>query len=99
MSVSREHGIEERSGASVCGGEVALDFNGGGEAFVGVGPDGWGRREAGGQWLAGALREGVTDYSELPSLLIQSGYKLTLFKEDEINLETAFMHLTKGITS
>jgi ABC-2 type transport system ATP-binding protein len=24
---------------------------------------------------------------------------LTLFKEDEINLETAFMHLTKGITS
>ena len=31
--------------------------------------------------------------------LIEQGYELTLFKEDEINLETAFMHLTKGITS
>jgi ABC-2 type transport system ATP-binding protein len=45
------------------------------------------------------LREGVTDYSELPTLLIESGHKLTLFKEDEINLETAFMALTKGITA
>ena len=32
-------------------------------------------------------------------LLIQAGYKLTAFKEDEINLETAFMALTKGITA
>src|SRR5208282_4568248 len=30
------------------------------------------------------LREGVTDYSDLPTLLIQAGHKLTLFKEDEI---------------
>jgi ABC-2 type transport system ATP-binding protein len=45
------------------------------------------------------LREGVTDYSDLPTLLVQSGHKLTLFKEDEINLETAFMALTKGITA
>jgi ABC-2 type transport system ATP-binding protein len=43
------------------------------------------------------LCEGAHDYSELPSLLIQSGHRLTLFKEDEINLETAFMVLTKGI--
>jgi ABC-2 type transport system ATP-binding protein len=49
--------------------------------------------------LLATLREGVTDYSELPTLLIQSGHKLTLFKEDEINLETAFMALTKGITA
>jgi len=41
----------------------------------------------------------VEDYSELPSLLITSGYKIMMFKEDEINLETAFMELTKGITS
>ena len=41
----------------------------------------------------------VEDYSELPSLLIGAGHKLTLFKEEEINLETAFMELTKGITS
>ena len=45
------------------------------------------------------LQEGVTDYSDLPTLLIQAGHKLTMFKEDEINLETAFMALTRGITA
>ena len=45
------------------------------------------------------LKENVEDYSELPTVLIQNGYKLNLFKEDEINLETAFMALTKGITA
>jgi ABC-2 type transport system ATP-binding protein len=32
-------------------------------------------------------------------MLIDAGYKLTVFKEDEINLETAFLALTKGITA
>src|SRR5208282_4983961 len=45
------------------------------------------------------LNEGVNQYGFLASRLIEQGYELTLFKEDEINLETAFMHLTKGITS
>jgi ABC-2 type transport system ATP-binding protein len=45
------------------------------------------------------LNEGVHQYGFLASRLIHQGYDLTLFKEDEINLETAFMHLTKGITS
>jgi ABC-2 type transport system ATP-binding protein len=45
------------------------------------------------------MNEGVVQYSFLASRLIENGYDLTLFKEDEINLETAFMHLTKGITS
>ena len=45
------------------------------------------------------LNEGVNQYSFLANRLIEQGYELTLFKEDEINLETAFMHLTKGITS
>jgi ABC-2 type transport system ATP-binding protein len=45
------------------------------------------------------LNEGVNQYSFLAGRLIEQGYELTLFKEDEINLETAFMHLTKGITS
>lgn len=45
------------------------------------------------------LKENVEDYSELPTALVQNGYKLNLFKEDEINLETAFMALTKGITA
>ena len=45
------------------------------------------------------LVQGVEDYSDLPTLLIRAGQKLTVFKEDEINLETAFMALTKGITA
>src|SRR5512142_1235243 len=45
------------------------------------------------------MKEDVARYSFLASRLIEQGYELTLFKEDEINLETAFMHLTKGITS
>ena len=49
--------------------------------------------------IAVTLRENVADYSDLPTLLVTAGHKLTLFKEDEINLETAFMALTKGITA
>ena len=45
------------------------------------------------------LKENVDDYSELATMLVEAGYKLKLFKEDEINLETAFMALTKGITA
>ena len=45
------------------------------------------------------LNAGVNQYGFLASRLINEGFDLTLFKEDEINLETAFMHLTKGITS
>jgi ABC-2 type transport system ATP-binding protein len=32
-------------------------------------------------------------------LLVKNGFQLSLFKEEEMNLETAFMMLTKGITS
>lgn len=42
------------------------------------------------------LHQGVQDYSEIPSLLIGAGHKLTLFREEEVNLESAFMTLTKG---
>ena len=42
---------------------------------------------------------GLDDYSDLPTLLVQHGFKIRSFKEDEINLETAFMTLTKGITA
>jgi len=45
------------------------------------------------------LAPDVTDYSHLPSLLVQAGHRLTLFKEEEVNLETAFLELTKGITA
>jgi len=49
--------------------------------------------------LFATLAAGVDDYSDLPTLLVQAGFKIKTFKEDEINLETAFMHLTKGITA
>jgi len=49
--------------------------------------------------IAVTLAENITDYSDLPTILIEAGHKLTLFKEDELNLETAFMALTKGITA
>jgi ABC-2 type transport system ATP-binding protein len=55
--------------------------------------------EVGEKMILVTLADGVTDYSDLPTLLIQAGHKLTLFKEDELNLETAFMALTKGITA
>ena len=49
--------------------------------------------------LVVTLVVGQTDYSPLATLLVEAGFKLSLFKEDELNLETAFMALTKGITS
>jgi ABC-2 type transport system ATP-binding protein len=45
------------------------------------------------------LAAGTEDYSDLSALLVQAGHKLVEFKEDELNLETAFMALTKGITA
>jgi ABC-2 type transport system ATP-binding protein len=42
------------------------------------------------------LKKGIEDYSELPTLLVAAGHKLTLFREEEVNLESAFMALTKG---
>jgi ABC-2 type transport system ATP-binding protein len=45
------------------------------------------------------LIEGVRDPSFVADLLVQDGFKLTLLREEEVNLETAFMRLTKGITN
>jgi ABC-2 type transport system ATP-binding protein len=45
------------------------------------------------------LREGATDYTDFAGVLLSSGFKLTMLREEEINLETAFMALTKGITA
>jgi ABC-2 type transport system ATP-binding protein len=43
------------------------------------------------------LRDGLNDYTFIPQKLIAAGYRLTMLKEEEANLETAFMRLTKGI--
>ncbi|MEQ8791175.1 MAG: ABC transporter ATP-binding protein [Pirellulaceae bacterium] len=47
--------------------------------------------------LVVTLHEGIEDYTELPNLLIQNGYRLRHFGEEEVNLESAFMALTKGM--
>jgi ABC-2 type transport system ATP-binding protein len=55
--------------------------------------------ETRGKLLVVTLVADVEDYSPLATLLVQNGFQLSLFKEEEMNLETAFMTLTKGITS
>jgi ABC-2 type transport system ATP-binding protein len=57
------------------------------------------RVEAGDKYLTVMLTNGQTDYSDLATLLVTAGHKLTLLREEELNLETAFMALTKGITA
>ena len=47
--------------------------------------------------LVVTLKKGVQDYSFLPTLLIEAGLALTLFREEELNLETAYMELTRGL--
>ncbi len=49
-----------------------------------------------GDMILVTLQKDVDDYSFLPSLLFEAGYKLLLFREEDVNLETAFMKLTKG---
>ena len=34
-----------------------------------------------------ALKPEVEDYSDLPAVLIEAGFKLTLFREEEVNLD------------
>ncbi len=48
-------------------------------------------------WIDVTLKPEIDDYTFLPQLLFNAGYQLTLFREEEINLETAFMQLTKGV--
>jgi len=49
------------------------------------------------QMLEVTLNSGVEDYSDIPSAIISQGLALTLFREEEVNLETAFLQLTKGL--
>ena len=43
------------------------------------------------------LCEGVTEYGDLASSLVAAGHRLHLLREEEVNLESAFMALTKGL--
>jgi ABC-2 type transport system ATP-binding protein len=44
-----------------------------------------------------ALKTGIQDYSFIPSHLLAAGFQINLLREEEVNLETAFMRLTKGM--
>lgn len=43
------------------------------------------------------LEEDATDYSEITSELVKRDFKILMFREEEVNLESAFMTLTKGV--
>ncbi len=43
------------------------------------------------------LKPEAEDYTLLPTLLIENGFRIKQFREEEVNLETAFMELTKGM--
>jgi ABC-2 type transport system ATP-binding protein len=45
------------------------------------------------------LKSGVENYSDLPKLLIENGIDLRQFAEEELDLESAFMALTKGTSN
>jgi ABC-2 type transport system ATP-binding protein len=49
--------------------------------------------------IIATLVEGVNDPTFVPDILVHEGFKLAMLREEEINLETAFMRLTKGITN
>jgi ABC-2 type transport system ATP-binding protein len=49
-----------------------------------------------GETIEVTLNQNVDDYSFLPQMMFEAGYRLTLFREEEVNLETAFMELTRG---
>ena len=43
------------------------------------------------------LEHRTHDFSPIAKLLLDNNFKLQEIKEEEINLETAFMRLTKGM--
>jgi ABC-2 type transport system ATP-binding protein len=43
------------------------------------------------------LKADIEEYADISPLLVQAGHKIRLFREEEVNLESAFMALTKGL--
>jgi ABC-2 type transport system ATP-binding protein len=46
--------------------------------------------------IVATLKDRLCDYSVLNSALIEAGFQVKQFREEDVNLETAFMELTKG---
>ena len=51
------------------------------------------------EWVEVQLKEEAGDYTFVPTFVIEKGFKLTAMREEEIDLEDAFMKLTKGQVS
>jgi ABC-2 type transport system ATP-binding protein len=67
---------------------------GGGGGGAGVGSD---RGEGGGGVINVAFdADAKTDITDVPNLLVNNGFRIVTFTEEAVNLETAFMRLTKG---
>ena len=47
--------------------------------------------------LCVTLHRGTKEYTALSTALVQAGFCIKLFREEELNLESAFMALTKGM--
>src|SRR5438132_8429252 len=50
-------------------------------------------------FLVVTLRDGISDGSFIPEMLVRNGFRLKMLKEEEIDLEDVFMGITKGITN
>jgi ABC-2 type transport system ATP-binding protein len=50
-------------------------------------------------FLIVTLRDGISDGSFIPEILVRNGFRLKMLKEEEIDLEDVFMGITKGITN
>ena len=55
------------------------------------------RVDEGDGFMVATLNEGVTEYADLVTKLVDAGFRITRFSEEEVNLESAFMALTKGL--
>jgi ABC-2 type transport system ATP-binding protein len=53
--------------------------------------------EPGDNILNVTLKKGIEDYSSIPTALVKGGFHIHLFREEEVNLESAFMALTRGL--
>ena len=48
-------------------------------------------------FLVVTLNDGVEQFSDIPTNLVEAGFRLTRFAEEKVDLESAFMALTKGL--
>ncbi len=74
---------------------VLLDGEAAGQAMNSSGKN---KQPAGGRMIQlNYDDEGGHSFTDIPNILVNQGFRLTKFTEEPVNLETAFMRLTKGM--